>query len=132
MKVLKLLLRVLGWLLTPLVAWAASFVGAAIGAVFARSITSPTTGLVVTAACGAVAGLGTLALVIHYLRNSPRLRHALHVTAAFAFCFDLPVSWQSAAAVLRLRMGANHRVMVRRHATELARISVDAPGIVLS
>ena len=58
--------------------------------------------------------------------------HALHVTAAFAFCFDLPVRWQSAAAGLRLRMGAKHRVMVRRHATELARISVDAPGIVLS
>ena len=80
MKVLKLLIRVLGWLLTPLVAWAASFIGAAIGAVFARGITSPTTGLVVTAACGAVGGLGTLAVVIHYLRNSPRLRHALHVT----------------------------------------------------
>jgi hypothetical protein len=80
MRVLKLLLRILGWLLTPLVAWAASFIGASIGAIIARGLKSPTTGLVVTAGCGAVAGLGTLAVVIHYLRHSPRLRHALHVT----------------------------------------------------
>jgi hypothetical protein len=80
MKVLKLLVRILGWLLTPLVAWAASFIGASIGAVIARGIDSPTAGLILTAVCGAVAGLGTLAVVIHYLRRSPRLRHALHVT----------------------------------------------------
>lgn len=80
MRVLKLLLRILGWLLTPLVAWAASFIGASIGAIIARGLKSPTTGLVVTAACGAIAGLGTLAVVIHYLRRSPRLRQALHVT----------------------------------------------------
>jgi hypothetical protein len=80
MRFLKLLLRILGWLLTPLVAWAASFIGASIGAVIARGLKSPTTGMVVTAACGALAGLGTLAVVIHYLRRSPRLRHALHVT----------------------------------------------------
>jgi hypothetical protein len=80
MKVLKLLLRILGWLLTPFVAWAASFIGALIGAVIARRFASPTTGLIITAVCGAVAGLGTLAVAIHYLRHSPRLRHALHVT----------------------------------------------------
>ena len=56
MRFLKLLLRILGWLLTPLVAWAASFIGASIGAVIARGLKSPTTGMVVTAACGAVAG----------------------------------------------------------------------------
>jgi hypothetical protein len=80
MRFLKLLLRILGWLLTPLVAWAASFIGASIGAVIARGLSSPRTGLVVTAGCGAIAGLGTLAVVIHYLRRSPRLRQALHVT----------------------------------------------------
>ncbi|MEP7325418.1 MAG: hypothetical protein ABI836_05665 [Gemmatimonadota bacterium] len=80
MKVLKILLRIMGWLLTPLVAWAASFIGASIGAVIARRVGSPTTGLVITAACGAIAGLGTLAVVIHYLRRSPRLRQVLHVT----------------------------------------------------
>lgn len=81
MKVLKLLFRILGWLLTPFVAWAASFIGALIGAVIARRFASPTTGLVITALSGAVAGLGTLAVAIHYLRRSPRLRQALHVTA---------------------------------------------------
>lgn len=80
MKPLKLLFRILGWLLTPFVAWAASFIGALIGAVIARGFESPTTGLIITAGTGAIAGLGTLAVVIHYLRRSPRLRQALHVT----------------------------------------------------
>jgi uncharacterized membrane protein len=80
MRFLRLLLRIMGWLLTPFVAWAASFIGGLIGASLAKTIDSPKAGLVVTFACGAIAGLGTLAVVIHYLRRSPRLRHALHVT----------------------------------------------------
>lgn len=80
MKVLRFFLRLVGWLLTPFIAWAASFIGAVIGATFAKGFDSPRTGLIITAVCGAVAGFTTLAVVIHYLRRSPRLRHALHVT----------------------------------------------------
>lgn len=80
MRVVKFFIRLVGWLLTPFIAWAASFLGAVIGASIARGVNSPGTGLIITLVCGAIAGLGTLAVVIHYLRRSPRLRHALHVT----------------------------------------------------
>ena len=80
MKVGRFFVRLVGWLLTPLVAWAASFIGALIGATIAKGFSSPGTGLIITVACGAIAGLGTLGVVIHYLRRSPRLRQALHVT----------------------------------------------------
>lgn len=80
MRVARFLARLVGWLLTPLIAWAASFIGAIFGASIANGVHSPGTGLVITLACGAIAGLGTLGVVIHYLRRSPRLRQALHVT----------------------------------------------------
>jgi hypothetical protein len=80
MRIARFFARLFGWLLTPFIAWAASFIGATIGATIARGVNSPGTGLIITIACGAIAGLGTLAVVIHYLRRSPRLRHALHVT----------------------------------------------------
>lgn len=80
MRVVRFLSRLVGWLLTPFIAWAASFLGAILGATIASRFSSPTTGLVITAISGAIAGFGTLAIVIHYLRRSPRLRHALHVT----------------------------------------------------
>jgi hypothetical protein len=80
MKIVRFFVRLVGWLLTPLVAWAASFIGAVIGATIARGVDSPGTGIVITLVSGAIAGLGTLAVVIHYLRRSPRLRQALHVT----------------------------------------------------
>jgi hypothetical protein len=80
MRVARFLARLVGWLLTPFIAWAASFIGAIFGASIARGVDSPGTGLVITLVCGAIAGLGTLGVVIHYLRRSPRLRHALHVT----------------------------------------------------
>ena len=57
-----------------------SFLGALVGATIARNVSSPSTGLIITVICGAIAGLGTLTVVIHYLRRSPRLRQALHVT----------------------------------------------------
>ncbi|MEO8199821.1 MAG: hypothetical protein ABI679_04795 [Gemmatimonadota bacterium] len=80
MRILRFLGRLVGWLLTPLIAWAASFLGAMFGATLASRFSSPTTGFVITAVCGAIAGFGTLAVVIHYLRRSPRLRQALHIT----------------------------------------------------
>lgn len=80
MRVGRFFVRLVGWLLTPFIAWAASFIGALLGASVARGVDSPGTGLIITLACGAIAGLGTLGVVIHYLRRSPRLRQALHVT----------------------------------------------------
>lgn len=75
----RLLLRIVGWLLTPFVAWAASFLGAIIGALAAKAV-SPGAGLALTALFGAVAGFTALWVVIHFLRSSPELRHALRVT----------------------------------------------------
>jgi hypothetical protein len=80
MRVARFFVHLVGWLLTPFIAWAASFLGAILGAIIASRFASPTTGLIITAVCGAIAGFGTLAVVIHYLRRSPRLRQALHVT----------------------------------------------------
>lgn len=80
MRIGRFFARLVGWLLTPFIAWAASFIGALIGASIARGVDSPGTGIIITLVCGAIAGLGTLGIVIHYLRRSPRLRQALHVT----------------------------------------------------
>lgn len=80
MKFLRFLALLLGWLLTPFVAWAASFLGATLGAVVAGGFDSPTAGLWITIGSGALAGFGALAVMVHYLRRSPRLRQALHVT----------------------------------------------------
>lgn len=80
MRFLRILLRLVGWLLTPFIAWAASFLGASLGALIATGMDSPRTGLIITVTLGAVTGFGTLAFVIHLLRRLPRLRQALHVT----------------------------------------------------
>ena len=80
MRWLRLVLRVLGWLLTPLVAWAASFFGATLGALIAGTVNQPDSGLVVTLTAGTVGGIGGLLLWMRLLRRSPRLRHSLHLT----------------------------------------------------
>lgn len=79
MRVLRFLLRLLGWLLTPLVAWAASFSGAVLGAALAGQGARATTGLVLTIAMGfAFAVLGTHGW-LRLIRRSPELREALHL-----------------------------------------------------
>lgn len=67
------LLVSLGWLLTPLWAWGASFVGAAAGARVAASWSDPVamTGFVV--ALGATAGLGALWIWVRWMRRVPHL-----------------------------------------------------------
>lgn len=59
-RVTRRLIRFAGWLLTPLVAWAASFLGGWLGTVIASGVTSPRLGLVLVVA-GSVLGalLGT-------------------------------------------------------------------------
>jgi hypothetical protein len=80
MRWLRLLFLMLGWLLTPLVAWAACLMGAWVGTLVAYGLPDPDIGLAVTAAAGALSGFGALLFVMHLLRRSPRLRHSLHVT----------------------------------------------------
>ena len=80
MRWVRLLFRIFGWLLTPFLAWAASFFGAVGGALIALRMEDPVRGLGVTALCGAVTGFAVLLLWLHYLRRSPEVREVLAVT----------------------------------------------------
>jgi hypothetical protein len=77
--VLRALLRFVGWLLTPLVAWAASFGGAWLGAAIGGWAKSSTVAFAVTAGVGAVSGLVAAWGWLRFLRRSPRLRETLAV-----------------------------------------------------
>jgi len=77
---LRLIFRIFGWLLTPFLAWAASFFGAVAGALIAMRIDDPVNGLAVTAVCGAATGFATILIWLHYLRQSPEVREVLAVT----------------------------------------------------
>ena len=80
MRWLRLVFRVFGWLLTPFLAWAASFFGAVGGALIAMRIRDPVDGLAVTALCGAATGFAAILAWLHYLRQSPEVREVLAVT----------------------------------------------------
>ena len=56
MRWIRLLFRIFGWLLTPFLAWAASFFGAVGGALIAMRMEDPVRGLAVTALCGGLTG----------------------------------------------------------------------------
>jgi hypothetical protein len=79
MRALRLVFRIFGWLLTPFLAWAASFFGAVGGALIAMKMADPLKGLAVTAICGAVAGFAALIAWLGYLRQSPEVRQVLAV-----------------------------------------------------
>lgn len=82
MRFLHFLARLVGWLLTPLIAWAASFFGAWAGAAAAAaSVEGANLSLGVTIMGGAAAGVGATMLWMRLLRRSPQLREALAVTA---------------------------------------------------
>jgi hypothetical protein len=74
------LVRLVGWLLTPLSAWAASFIGAGIGAQVSARANRSTTTLAVSVGFGAVFALVAAWGWLRYLRRSPRLQEALAVT----------------------------------------------------
>jgi hypothetical protein len=80
MRWIRVLFRIFGWLLTPFLAWAASFFGAVGGALIAIRMEDPVRGLAVTALCGAVTCFAVLLLWLHYLRRSPEIREVLAVT----------------------------------------------------
>jgi hypothetical protein len=80
MRWVRLLFRIFGWLLTPFLAWAASFFGAVIGALLAMRLDNPVRGLVLTAICGGIAGFAALIAWLHLLRRSPEIQEVLAVT----------------------------------------------------
>ena len=80
MRWVRLVFRIFGWLLTPFLAWAASFFGAVAGALIAMRLEDPFRGLAVTAICGAVTGFAGLVVWLEYLRRSPEVREVLAVT----------------------------------------------------
>lgn len=78
MKIFRFVLRLLGWLLTPFVAWAASLSGGTLVA-WATADARPTIAFWLTVAGGALTALLGLLGWVQLLRRSPRLRHALDV-----------------------------------------------------
>jgi hypothetical protein len=80
MRWVRILFRIFGWLLTPFLAWAASFFGAVGGALVAMRMEDPVEGLAVTALCGALTGFAGLIAWLEYLRRSPEVREVLAVT----------------------------------------------------
>lgn len=80
MRGLRLFFRVFGWLLTPFMAWAASFFGCVAGAIVATRIADPVTGLIITAAAGGVAGFAAVILWLRLIRSSREIQEVLAVT----------------------------------------------------
>lgn len=67
------LLIVVGWLLTPVLALGASFVGLWAGASLALELVRPLAGLGVAGALAAVAGFAALAVWVRFMRRLPHL-----------------------------------------------------------
>lgn len=79
-RVARVLLRVVGWVLTPLVLICAAAIGATIGLVVAPRF-SPMVALIVTAVLALAAAIAGLMLWIELLREHPELRESLAVNA---------------------------------------------------
>jgi hypothetical protein len=77
--VVHTLVRIVGWLLTPLVAWAASFVGAWFGAMISAGAENPMTTFWVMAIGGAITALAGAWGWLRFLRKHPRLQETLAV-----------------------------------------------------
>jgi hypothetical protein len=67
------LLVAVGWLLTPVLAWAASYVGLWAGALIATRLSNPVTMLAVAGATAALSGFSSLALWVRFMRRLPHL-----------------------------------------------------------
>ena len=80
MRLLRFVLRFVGWLLTPLVAWAASFCGAWLGAAAAGLFDNPTATLLLPLTGGAGFAVAGTLLWMRALRQSRELREVLAVT----------------------------------------------------
>jgi len=80
MRWLRLCLLIIGWLLTPLVVWAASVLGAWAGARAGQGLSTADQALAATVVAGVIAGFTSVFLWMRLLRRSPRLRHTLGIT----------------------------------------------------
>ena len=80
MRWVRLLFRIFGWLLTPFLAWAASFFGAVGGALLAMRVDDPVRRLAITSVCVGLAGFAALIGWLHNLRRSPEVREVIDVT----------------------------------------------------
>jgi hypothetical protein len=78
-RIARLVVRLAGWLLTPIVIVAAAATGAFVSALVASKL-STTAALVVVGTGGLVGALAGLLFWMKLLRRSPELRHALAVT----------------------------------------------------
>ena len=67
------LLVVVGWLLTPAVAWGASYLGFWFGALVAVHITGPLAMLAVAGGGAAILGFGTLWIWVRLMRRAPHI-----------------------------------------------------------
>lgn len=81
MRWLRALVRVFGWLLTPVLAWAASFFGAVGGALLAMRVREPRNGILVTAVVGGVVSFLAIHFWLRFLRRHREVQQALAVSA---------------------------------------------------
>lgn len=79
MRAKLIFLRASGWLLTPFVALAASFLGALLGTVLAAALPNPMHGVALTIVLGGAAGYVSVHYWLRALRRSPGLQQVLHV-----------------------------------------------------
>ncbi len=79
MAVGRRLIRLLGWLLTPLVALTAAFIGAWVGASVGEGISSSSAAAWVMLGAGAVAGLVVAWAWLRLVRRSPKIQATLAV-----------------------------------------------------
>jgi hypothetical protein len=64
---------VVGWLLTPVLAWGASYFGLWLGALVAVRFTAPAVMMITAAAVAAVLGFGALFAWVRLMRRLPHL-----------------------------------------------------------
>ena len=64
---------VVGWLLTPVLAWGASYLGLTVGALFAVRLQSPAAMLITAGAGAALLGFSTLFIWVRLMRRMPHL-----------------------------------------------------------
>jgi hypothetical protein len=76
-KVLRVLARILGWLLTPLVALAASFLGATFAATLVANHADPRRGLILSFVGAMATAVFVSWLWLRTLRHAPHVREAL-------------------------------------------------------
>lgn len=77
-------LRLAGWLLTPAVVWAASFVGGWLGALLGGRLGDPSSGIVWLVGGSVLGGSGGLLAWIARLRRGARLARERHTAASEA------------------------------------------------